>query len=243
MPPTHATGGALRRNPMAHIDHQCYRSSITSNGRRPAWSRRPPPRPCARRAPSPSLFGPFIGFTALILVSVVTGLFRQGDSLLYGDTITVPMQASADNLGQWPDGLHRRLARRQRHASRSDDVADASEVRAGPRPGGRDRLGALVAGRSPECGCARRPVRGRQRKADSPSGGLLVAGGFALNTLNYAVLNAFFNQVPEYPSVDLAAGPFTPLPAGMLVGGLLAFALAAVFADGARLREDVDGMV
>jgi hypothetical protein len=29
----------------------------------------------------------------------------------------------------------------------------------------------------------------------------------------------------------------------MLVGGLVAFALAAIFADGARLREDVEGMV
>jgi hypothetical protein len=29
----------------------------------------------------------------------------------------------------------------------------------------------------------------------------------------------------------------------MLVGGLLAFVLAAIFADGARLREDVEGMV
>ena len=61
--------------------------------------------------------------------------------------------------------------------------------------------------------------------------------------LNYAVLNAFFTQVPENPSIDLAAGPFTPLPAGMLMGGLVAFALAAIFADGARLREDVEGMV
>ena len=57
------------------------------------------------------------------------------------------------------------------------------------------------------------------------------------------VINAFFNQVPEYPSIDLAAGPFAPLPAGMLMGGLVAFALAAVFADGARLREDIEGMV
>ena len=72
---------------------------------------------------------------------------------------------------------------------------------------------------------------------------LLIAGGFALNMLNYAVLNAFFTQVPDYPSIHLAAGPFTPLPGGMLIGGLAAFAFAAIFADGARLREDVEGMV
>jgi hypothetical protein len=74
-------------------------------------------------------------------------------------------------------------------------------------------------------------------------GMLLVAGGFALNLMNYAVLNAFYTEVPEHPSLHLAAGPFTPLPGGMLVGALVSFALAAVFADGARLREDVDGMI
>ncbi|MGA8980350.1 MAG: hypothetical protein WB473_14680, partial [Pedococcus sp.] len=74
-------------------------------------------------------------------------------------------------------------------------------------------------------------------------GVLLIVGGFALNLENYAVLNALFAQLPEYRSVHLAAGPFTPIPGGMLVGGLVAFALAAIFADGARLREDVDGMV
>ena len=72
---------------------------------------------------------------------------------------------------------------------------------------------------------------------------LLIAGGFALNLLNYAVLNALYAQLPAYPSVHLAAGPFSPLPGGMLVGGLVAFALAAIFADGARLRDDVQGMV
>ena len=61
--------------------------------------------------------------------------------------------------------------------------------------------------------------------------------------LNYTVLNALYTQLPAYPSIHLGAGPFTPLPGGMLVGGLVAFALAAIFADGARLREDVEGMV
>ncbi len=72
---------------------------------------------------------------------------------------------------------------------------------------------------------------------------LLITGGFALNLVNYLLLNALHKQLPAHPSLDLAAGPFTPLPGGMLVGGLVAFALAAVFADGARLREDVEGMV
>ena len=35
---------------------------------------------------------------------------------------------------------------------------------------------------------------------------LLSAGGFALNLLNDAVLNAFYAQVPAYPSIHLAVG-------------------------------------
>jgi hypothetical protein len=71
----------------------------------------------------------------------------------------------------------------------------------------------------------------------------LIEGGFALNLLNYMVINAFYTEVPEYLSIHVAAGPFSPLPGCMLVGGLVAFALAEAFADGARLREDVEGMV
>src|SRR4051812_46578204 len=44
-------------------------------------------------------------FTALALVSVVTGLLRHGDSLLYGDTMTVPLQVSAEDVGPLPDGI------------------------------------------------------------------------------------------------------------------------------------------
>ena len=63
-------------------------------------------RSCARRARiTIALLVLAIGFTALVLVSVVSGLFRQGDSLLYGDSITVPMQVSADDLGQLPYGI------------------------------------------------------------------------------------------------------------------------------------------
>jgi hypothetical protein len=72
---------------------------------------------------------------------------------------------------------------------------------------------------------------------------LLIIGGFVLSLSKYVVVNALYTQVPEHPSVHLAAGPFAPLPGGMLVDGLVAFALAAIYADGARLREDVEGMV
>ncbi len=198
----------------------------------------------AARAITIALLVLSIGFTVLVLVSVGTGLFRHGDSLLYGDSITVPLQVSAGDLGQLPEGISadawldvdvtiqdptisQMLLRSAQDLGPAVVIvwalwllASVLNAAAHGDPFGRDN------------------ARRFRRLAV-----VLIAGGFALNVLNYAVLNAFFTQVPEYPSIDLAAGPFTPLPGGMLLGGLVAFALAAVFSDGARLREDVEGMV
>jgi hypothetical protein len=185
-----------------------------------------------------------VAFTALVLVSVVTGVFRHGDSLLYGDPMTVPMQVSADDLGALPDGIV------------IDDWLGVDVKIPDPTTwqmllrSARDLGPALVVVwalwllasvmKSAEQGDPFGQDNARRFRSLAV---LLIAGGFALNVLNYAVLNALYTQLPEYPSVHLAAGPFTPLPGGMLVGGLVAYALAAIFADGARLREDVEGMV
>ena len=198
----------------------------------------------AARAITVGLLVLSVGFTALVLVSVATGLFRHGDSLLYGDSMTVPMQVSADDLGPLPDGIS------------ADDWLDVDVTIQDPTTSqmllrSAQDLGpaivvvwALWLLAAVLNAAAQGDPFGRDNARRFRSlAVLLIVGGFALNMLNYAVLNAFYTQVPEYPSVDLAAGPFTPLPAGMLVGGLVAFALAAIFADGARLREDVEGMV
>ncbi len=185
-----------------------------------------------------------IGFTALVLVSVMTGLLRHGESLLYGDSITVPMQASADDLVQFPDGISaddwiavdvtiQNPTTSQMLLRSAQDLAPAVVI-----------VWALWLLTAVLNAAAHGDPFGRDTARRFRSlAVLLIAGGFVLNMLNYAVLNAFFTQVPQYPSLELASGPFTPLPGGMLIGGLVAFALAAVFADGARLREDVEGMV
>ena len=107
-----------------------------------------------------------VGFTALVLVSVATGLFRHGDSLLYGDSITVPMQVSADDLGTLPDGIS------------VDDWLDVDVKIQDPTTSqmllrSAQDLGPafvivwalVVAGRSPGFGCTGRSVRARQRPA------------------------------------------------------------------------------
>jgi hypothetical protein len=164
--------------------------------------------------------------------------------LLYGDSITVPRQVSADDLGDLPEGISGDAWLGVDVTIRDPSTAQMllrSMQDLGPAVVTVWALWLLAAVLA---SAAHGDPFGHDNARRLRSlAVLLIAGGFALNALNYAVLNAFYTQIPEYPSLHLAAGPFTPLSGGMLVGGLVAFALAAVFADGARLREDVEGMV
>ena len=74
-------------------------------------------------------------------------------------------------------------------------------------------------------------------------GALLVVGGIVVNLLSYALQNVLFTELPEYPSVELAAGPFSPIPGAALLAGLIVFVFAEIFAHGSRLREDVEGTI
>lgn len=185
-----------------------------------------------------------MAFIALLLLSAAIGVFRHGNSVLYGDSLTVPLQVSAADLGPLPDGISvddwlavdvaiKDPTTTQMLLRSAQDLGPAVVI-----VWALWLLAAVLASAVKGDPFGRNNARRFRSLAV-----LLVAGGFALNLLNYVVINAFYTQVPEYPSVHLAAGPFAPLPGGMLVGGLVAFALAAVFADGARLREDVEGMV
>ncbi|WP_448624003.1 hypothetical protein [Geodermatophilus sp. URMC 64] len=60
--------------------------------------------------------------------------------------------------------------------------------------------------------------------------------------VDYSLRTALFDDLPPQASVDLGVAGFT-LPGGLLLGGLLAFALAAVFAHGAELQDDVAGTI
>ena len=198
----------------------------------------------AARAITVGLLVLTVAFIALVLVSVLIGVLRHGDSLLYGDRMTVPMQVSAADVDTVPDGITL-----DSWLAVDVEIKDPTTSQMLLRSV-RDLAPAIVIAWALWllASIMRSAVRGDPFGQDNARrfrslGVLLIVGGFALSMLNYAVLNALFTQVPEYPSVHLGSGPFTPLPGGMLVGGLVAFALAAIFADGARLREDVEGMV
>src|SRR3954447_9449843 len=47
-----------------------------------------------------------LAFGALAVVSLVVGVVRGGDSLLYGDPLTVPMQLPPDAVGPLPPAVH-----------------------------------------------------------------------------------------------------------------------------------------
>jgi hypothetical protein len=73
-------------------------------------------------------------FGALTVVSVGVGMARHGDSLMYGDSLTVPVELSPEVVGLPNEGsrlaacrsLAARIAQRQPRRERSDDKANAS---------------------------------------------------------------------------------------------------------------------
>jgi Protein of unknown function (DUF2975) len=71
---------------------------------------------------------------------------------------------------------------------------------------------------------------------------LLVVGGLVVELIDYSLRQTLFNDLPPLPSVDLGVAGFA-LPLGLVLGGLMAFVLAAVFAHGAELRDDVAGTI
>lgn len=170
-----------------------------------------------------------VAFGLLAVVSVVVGLARNGDSLFYGGAlpeglrveswldVTVVLQDPTVQQMLWRSGL---------------DIGPTVLF-----------IGAiwLVRGllRSVLRGDPFGPANvGRLRNL----GFLLAAGGSLLELLNYGFREALFTSLPPAPSVNIGVAGFA-LPGGYLLGGLAAFVLAAVFAHGARLREDVEGTI
>ena len=182
-------------------------------------------------------------FGLLALVSVGVGLARHGDSLLYGDTLTVPLQLSPDDVGPLPTGLRVDSwldARVEVRDPSSDQMFYRSAVDFGP-------LALVIGGLWLVRGILRSVMRGDAFGPDNVRrlrrlGFLLVVGGPAVEMLNYGFHNALFSTLPSFPGVDLGTAGYT-IPGGALLGGLGAFILAEVFAYGSRLREDVEATI
>lgn len=184
-----------------------------------------------------------LGFGLLAVVSIGFGFVRHGDSLLYGDNFTVPLQLSADDVGPLPEGV--RLdggpdtlvevhdpTTQQMLLRSAQDLGPAVLVIAGLWM--LRRFVSSVARGDPFGDANVRRLRGL--------GYVLALGGFIVQLVNHSFRSALYTTVPPYPGVHLGVAGFT-LPGAALLGGLGCFILAEVFATGVRLREDVEATI
>jgi hypothetical protein len=184
-----------------------------------------------------------IVFGALALASVVVGLARHGNSLLYGTTLRVPLELSPDDVRNLPADV-------ELHGWPKVDVKIADPTSKQMLLRSATDLGPLlllVAGIWLLRGFLRSVLAGDPFGAANVQrlraiGFILVVGAPIVQLLNYSFRNALFNVLPPHPSLNLGVEGFG-LPGNALVGGLGVFILAEVFAYGLRLREDVEGTI
>lgn len=184
-----------------------------------------------------------VAFGVLVLASIGVGLARHGESLLYGDTLTVPLQLSTDDIGPLPAGL--RLdggpdVDVEVHDPTSKQMFLRSAQDVGP-------LVLMIAGLWMLRGFMRSVRRGdpfgtpNVRRLRS-LGFILVAGAIVVELVNYSLRSALYAAIPPFPTLHLGVAGYS-LPGGAILAGLGAFILAEVFAHGVRLREDVEGTI
>jgi hypothetical protein len=184
-----------------------------------------------------------LAFGVLTVASVGVGFARHGDSLLYGNSLSVPLSLSPDLVHPLPRGV--RMSEWPKVTAEVNNPTTKqmflrSALDFGP-------LLLSIAGLWLLRSFMRSVVAGDPFGAANVQrlrrlGLLLVAGAPAVALLNYSLRLAFYNDLPPHPFGDLAAPGFA-VPGTALLGGLGAYILAEVFAHGLRLREDVEGTV
>lgn len=182
-------------------------------------------------------------FGVLTLVSIGVGLARDGDSLLYGGTLPVPLTISPEDIGQLPSGLE--VTGWPSVAVEVDNPTSKQMLLRSATDFGplalmvtglwllRGFLGSVVQGD---------PFGARNVRRLRGLGFILVVGAPVVELVNYMLRSELFSILPPFPSVDLGLAGYS-LPAGALLGGLGALILGEVFAYGVRLREDVEGTI
>jgi DUF2975 family protein len=184
-----------------------------------------------------------VAFSAVAIASLGVGLARDGDSLLYGDTLTVPLQLSPEDAGPLPSGVQFRgwpdvSAEVKDPTSKQMLLRSAMDF--GP-------LVLFVAGLWLLQGFARSVKKGDPFGAANVQrlrrlGFLLVVGAPLVELLNWSLRQSLYDELPPNRFGNIGVAGFS-LPAAALLGGLGAFILAEVFAYGLRLRDDVAGTV
>jgi hypothetical protein len=184
-----------------------------------------------------------VASSAAAIASLGVGLARGGDSLLYGDAVSVPLQLSPEQAGPLPAGVRFRGwpdVTAEVKDPTSQQMLLRSAMDFGP-------LVLLLAGLWLLRGFARSVMEGDPFGAANVTrlrrlGFLLVVGAPLVEILNSSLRQSLYNALPPNRFGNIGVEGFK-LPADALLGGLAAFILAEVFAYGLRLREDVEGTV
>jgi hypothetical protein len=182
-------------------------------------------------------------FGAVVVASIVVGVARHGDSLLYGHVLEVPLRLSPDDVAGLPPDVrpHGWPAVDVRVAGPTTEQTVLRSVQdVGP-------LLLLLAGLWLLRGFLRSVLAGDPFGAANVRrlrgvGFILVLGAPLVELLNHSLRQQLFDNLPPHPSLNLGLPGFA-IPGNALVGGLGAFILAEVLAYGLRLREDVEGTV
>lgn len=182
-------------------------------------------------------------FGVVDVVSIGVGLARNGDSLLYGETLIVPIQLSPDNVKPLPNEVRVDSwfdARVEIDDPSSKQMLLRSAIDTGP-------LLLFIIGLWLVRGLLQSVMRGDPFGAANVRrlrrlGTLLVAGGLLVELLSYAFRNALLESVPSFGSLNIGM-PGYALPIAALLGGLGAYILAEVFACGSQLREDAEATI
>jgi hypothetical protein len=185
-----------------------------------------------------------IAFGVFALVSVGVGLARDGDSLLYGDTMWVPVELRPDDVGPLPSEM-----RTSGWLDVRLEVKDPTTKQMLLRSAQDLTLVAIaIAVLWQLQGFARSVVDGAPFGALNVRrlrriGFLLVVGGPIVALVNGALRTGLLDDLPPVRGAPHLGVAGFSLPVGAMLGGLGAFILAEVFAYGTRLREDVEATV
>lgn len=182
-----------------------------------------------------------VAFTCFAVVSLGVGVARGGESLLWGDTLTVPASVDPDTL-HLPEGVK---ASGSPHVQL--EVKDPSTkqmlIRSLMDFGPLALFIAILA----QLRAIARSVKDGDPFGEANTrrlrriGALVVGGAVAVELINGWLHEWLFNNLPARYS-DFTSGGFD-LPGNALLAGLAAFILAEVFAYGLSLREDVEGTI
>ena len=183
-----------------------------------------------------------VGFAAFLVVDGAVGVARGGERLVTGRSLDVHVQVPPERV-QLPAGLRHdgwlpAVARVQHPGAREIALWTALQL---------TQAALFIAVLWLLRGLARSVRHGDPFDAANVRrlrgiGSLLAFGGLLVEMLNASIRSTLWQGLPPGAFGDVGTEGFS-VPGNMLLAGLGAFILAEVFAQGLRMREDLEGTV